>query len=498
MRFIVPVVGNILIVKKDVFVNVVSERRNNVFLEHLLKLKSDGDPDIILGNAELSVDGVTEKAYQVKIPRGAELYIDRVYIRKGDGSCFNSVTLLSKKEFKHISKGSRFFISVEDAEKIEFEYGELPSDVEQIVDLRYTHNLYNRKKYLSDNGFQNISDEFFIDYMLGNFDGYGFIDQRMLLSDAAIIRAGGKMYPESVLKEKLDIRFDPEKQRVAFNDLAEKSLLLLKDGDRKISTHFNGFCDDMVFTEYVFDKKYSDEISLWLHDSVSEVNSFFGKINIDVECFKFTKESKTLLCGINTIRKDSFSYVLNIINCFVKRARANNYGYDSNFATFILFKYLVEMTGVIRDRFYSVSFIGLAGVSDSVVLNDIGFFIMNGVVINLIKSDDNYQILKQFYGDKNDENIDGKMIDTFSDSMSKNFLNYTIEHINKFENKPLPEDIFEKSMDLFIINKSTGESMLRNTSFFVNGIGVSPEYKGCFEYELNKKLNKTKKSCLRV
>ena len=120
MRFIVPVVGNILIVKKDVFVNVVSERRNNVFLEHLLELKSDGDPDIISDKAELSVDGVTEKAYQVKIPRGAELYIDRVYIRKGDGSCFNSVTLLSKKDFKHISKGSRFFISVEDAEKIEF------------------------------------------------------------------------------------------------------------------------------------------------------------------------------------------------------------------------------------------------------------------------------------------------------------------------------------------------------------------------------------------
>lgn len=498
MRFIVPVVGNILVVKKDVFVNVISERRNKVFLEHLLKLKTDSDSDIVSDKVEPSLDGVTEKAYLVKIPKGAELYVDRVYIRKGDGSCFNSLTLLSKKEFKHISKGSRFFISVEDAEKIEFEYGELPSDAEQIVDLRYTHNLYNRKKYLSENGFQDISDEFFIDYMLGNFGEYSFIEQRRLLSDAAIIKAGGKMYPENALRAEMDIRLDPEKQRVAFNELAASSLCLLKNGDKKISEHFNGFCDGMVFPEYIFDKKYSDEISLWLHESVSEVNSFFGEINISIESFKFSKESKTLLYGINAIRKKSLSYLLNIIYCFAKRARANNYGYDSDFALFILFKYLVEMTGVIRDRFYSMSFIGMTDVSDSIFLSDIGFFVINTFVVNLIRSDDSYQILKRFYSGKNDEKIDEKMIDSFSDSMNNNFLDYSMERINNFEKNPLPEDIFKKSMDLFIIDKSAGESMLRNTSFFTDGIGVSPEYKGCFEYELNKKLNKIKKSCLRV
>lgn len=498
MRFIVPVVGNILVVKKDVFVNVISERRNNIFLEHLFELKADGDSDIVSDRIELSPDGETEKAYLVKIPKGAELYVDRVYIRKGDGSCFNSVTLLSKKEFKHIAKGSRFFISVEDAEKIDFEYGELPSDSEPVVDLRYTHNLYNRKKYLSENGFRDISNEFLIEYMLENVGQYGFIDQKILLSDAAIIRAAGKMYPESVLKAKMDIRFDPEKQRVVFNELAVRSLGLLKDGNKKILEHFNGFCDGMVFPEYVFDKKYSDEISLWFHDSVSEVNSFFGEMNINVESFKFNKESKTLFSGINAIRKDSFSYLLNIINCFAKKARVNNYGYDSDFAIFILFKYLIEVARVIRERFYGASFISLADVPDRLVLSDIGFCIINGVVINLIKSDDNYQILRQFYGNKIDKSIDREMIDRFSDSMNSNFLNYTMEYVNNFENKPLKEEIFDKSMDLFVLNKSTGESILRNVSFFTGGIGVSPEYKGCFEYELNKKFNKIKKSCLRV
>lgn len=498
MRFIVPVVGNILVLKKDVFLNIVSERRNNAFINHLQKVKSNGHSDLISDVEPVHVDGTCQKVYLVKIPKGAELYVDRVYIRKGDGSFFNSVTLLSKKEFEHIAKGSRFFISVEDAEKIEFEYGELPSDSEQIVDLRYTHNLYNRKKYLSENGFQDISDDFFIDYMSDSIGEYKFFDQKRLLSDAAIIKAGGKVYPESVLKERMDIRFSPEKQRIAFNELAVKSLGLLKDGNIKISAHFNGFCDGMVFPEYVFDKKYSDEISLWLHDAVSEVNSFFGEININIESFKFSKESKTLLSGINAIRLNSFSYLLNIINCFAKKARSNNCGYDGDFAIFILLKYLIEMTGVIRERFYSMSFIGVADVSDRIILDDIGFCIMNGNVINVIKSDDNYQILRQFYSNKNDENIDGKMIDDFSDSMNNNLINYTVEHFNRFESNRLPEDVFEKSMDLAIVSKSTGESILRNVSFFANGIGISHEYKGCFEYELNKKFNKIKKSCLRI
>ena len=69
MRFIVPVVGNILVVKKDVFVNVISERRNNIFLEHLFELKADGDSDIFSDRIELSPDGETEKAYLDELPR---------------------------------------------------------------------------------------------------------------------------------------------------------------------------------------------------------------------------------------------------------------------------------------------------------------------------------------------------------------------------------------------------------------------------------------------
>lgn len=107
MKLFIPEIGNRLILTKDWEFTLYWEYRNSKMLDKLGK--------------EFSFHSKA-KNYNVVIPAGTILGVDRIYIRKGVSN-FSSVTFtIPKVENKKNSlSGTRFWASLSDVNKIEFE-----------------------------------------------------------------------------------------------------------------------------------------------------------------------------------------------------------------------------------------------------------------------------------------------------------------------------------------------------------------------------------------
>ena len=108
MKLFVPVVGSKLKLLQDITVEIKNVGQNKKFAE---KIKSMEANKTSMNQVEI---------LNLTLTKGLILQVDRVYIRKGDGSDFNSFTFLTDGNEKGIPKG-RFFISIDDANKMEID-----------------------------------------------------------------------------------------------------------------------------------------------------------------------------------------------------------------------------------------------------------------------------------------------------------------------------------------------------------------------------------------
>lgn len=104
MKILIPKLGDTLKLSKNVTLSVKQERRNSDFLKKYL----DKNP---------KTKQIENNVYEVSLKRGTELVVDRIYIRQ-QAESFDSITFRIPKDKGEIS--GRFFVSLDDAHKIEF------------------------------------------------------------------------------------------------------------------------------------------------------------------------------------------------------------------------------------------------------------------------------------------------------------------------------------------------------------------------------------------
>lgn len=115
MKLYIPVVGDTLVLAKDWQLNVQNEYRNVKFLE-MATGKSNRELD-----AERWAKWPNTKApvlYPITIPEGTKLRVERVYIRAGSSSEFNSLTFSTP--FKVNKRVLRFWAKLDDVHQAEW------------------------------------------------------------------------------------------------------------------------------------------------------------------------------------------------------------------------------------------------------------------------------------------------------------------------------------------------------------------------------------------
>lgn len=98
MHVLIPVVGNVLQLTADLTIHLLNEAQNRRFVD-----------DVLSQNGQLEK---YVKTIKVGLKAGTELHVDRVYIRKAEGSAFDSITFRIEKNNPSGLPGGRFFVSV--------------------------------------------------------------------------------------------------------------------------------------------------------------------------------------------------------------------------------------------------------------------------------------------------------------------------------------------------------------------------------------------------
>lgn len=98
IHVLIPIVGNTLQLTADVTIHLINEGQNLKFVNDILSQS---------GQVEKHV-----KTIKVGLKAGTNLQVDRVYIRKAEGSAFDSITFRIEKNNHSGLPGGRFFVSV--------------------------------------------------------------------------------------------------------------------------------------------------------------------------------------------------------------------------------------------------------------------------------------------------------------------------------------------------------------------------------------------------
>lgn len=138
MRLFIPVVGTRLRLLESKTVSIKNTGQNQRFFDALTNEYSTPPSDTI----------------QLTLPKGAELIVDRVYVRQGDGAEFNSLTFkIDKKPDVGLPKG-RFFLPVDVVNSL---------DVDVLIDKPASENKNVRYRlnelYKSMTVNQRVDDE---------------------------------------------------------------------------------------------------------------------------------------------------------------------------------------------------------------------------------------------------------------------------------------------------------------------------------------------------
>lgn len=128
---LIPVVGDVIKLKKDTSFDLKNVRQNNNFLKKI---------EDSMGN----VNQINKNKHHISIKKGTLLTIDRVYIRQGDSSDFNSITFKISND-ENLPNG-RFFITVEEANTLDIEFLGQKSEVKPIKLNQYLWQITDKRK----------------------------------------------------------------------------------------------------------------------------------------------------------------------------------------------------------------------------------------------------------------------------------------------------------------------------------------------------------------
>ena len=102
MRLLIPSVGTEIRLEKSIMVELKDAGQNKRFVDSLSSKNRNG-----------------ERKTKVRLPKGLTLCVDRVYIRKGDNSLFDSLTFSTEGYASGSIPKGRFFLPVETANKFD-------------------------------------------------------------------------------------------------------------------------------------------------------------------------------------------------------------------------------------------------------------------------------------------------------------------------------------------------------------------------------------------
>ncbi len=116
MKLYIPVVGDTLVLQKDWKLDLLNEYRNEKFLA-----MATGKSDKELNEERWAMWPKTKSPifYPITIPKGTKLRVERVYIRAGSSSEFNSLTF-STPLLKVNKRVLRFWAKLDDVHQAEW------------------------------------------------------------------------------------------------------------------------------------------------------------------------------------------------------------------------------------------------------------------------------------------------------------------------------------------------------------------------------------------
>ena len=179
MKLYIPEIGDKITLTADWRFQMTIERRNDVVTQYFLKLESFRN----------SRDG---EKFEIIIPAGTVLTIDRIYIRKGV-SDFSSITFYIYESIYKDLKKARFWASLTDVNKIEYEIHTLKEKIEKIH--------MNVQKY--------CAKELISDYYKPHFE-----KDISMLHDVR----PKKDYKKAIFKVKIEAIYEPEIKTQVVND----------------------------------------------------------------------------------------------------------------------------------------------------------------------------------------------------------------------------------------------------------------------------------------
>ncbi len=116
MKLYIPVVGDTLVLAKDWQLDMLNEYRNEKFLA-----MATGKSETELNEERWAMWPKTKSPvfYPITIPKGTKLRVERVYIRAGSSSEFNSLTF-STPLLKVNKRVLRFWAKLDDVHQAEW------------------------------------------------------------------------------------------------------------------------------------------------------------------------------------------------------------------------------------------------------------------------------------------------------------------------------------------------------------------------------------------
>lgn len=140
LKLFIPVVGTKIKLLKEAKVTIKNSSQNKKFV----KLIEGTNGKILI---------LSDRDTHLVLPKGLELQVDRVYIRKGDSSDFNSLTFSTNGDKSNRIPKGRFFVSVEDVNNFEVELvlddNDKKETLARIINRKYRSYDYKfmRSKY---------------------------------------------------------------------------------------------------------------------------------------------------------------------------------------------------------------------------------------------------------------------------------------------------------------------------------------------------------------
>lgn len=282
MKLNILVVGDHIKLLKDKEVTLINASQNKLFLE---KYKNDNK----------NIKSIRKDETHINLKKGTVLKVDRVYIRKGEGADYNSLTFVSKNN-NDIPDG-RFFLSVDtvnelDVEVIRLTVGDNVQPIRKKIFERSLEIRREREIYLDSCRFEAFK-EFF------DFSQKPLYSCKLRLNLEAIFNESEKENIIKIYKKALEKNTLTPKDKISFkkfydylinekqvfkseknHDLssldAEISLYKIKE-DFVVKFNNNLFNDEVVMQKAVYLHNYNKFIKLLLLKGVIEKDSFKEK-----------------------------------------------------------------------------------------------------------------------------------------------------------------------------------------------------------------------------